>query len=79
MGSKYGCRIADVLKTGIPYVEPKPKPTQYLPALAAGESLLSDVLKEKLKERALDRYQTRLVDDAAKNKINMFFDLSATF
>ena len=43
MGSKYGRRIADVLKTGIPYVEPKPTPTQYLPALAAGESPLSTI------------------------------------
>ena len=77
MGSKYG-HIADVLKTGIPYVESKPTPAQYLPALAAGDSPLSDALKEKLKERALDRYQTRL-DEAAKNKIKMYFDLSATF
>ncbi len=29
-GSKYG-RITDVLKTRIPYVEPKPTAAQYLP------------------------------------------------
>ena len=74
MGSKYG-RIADV----IPYVEPKPIPAQYLPALAAaGDFPLSDALKEKLKERALNRYQTRL-DEAAKNKIKMYFDLFGYF
>ena len=30
MGSKYG-RIADVLRTKIPYVEPRPTAAQYLP------------------------------------------------
>jgi hypothetical protein len=52
-GSKYG-RIADVLKTGIPYFEPKPTPAQYLPVLVGpGDSPLSANLREKLKERAM--------------------------
>jgi hypothetical protein len=52
---------------------------QYLPALAAaGDFPISDALKEKLKERALNRYQTRL-DEAAKNKIKMYFDLFGYF
>ena len=75
-GSKYG-RIADVLKTGIPYVEPKPKPAQYLPALGPGDSPLSAALREKLKERAYDRHQTRS-DEAVKDKVKMYFDLMAS-
>ena len=75
-GIKYG-RIADVLKTGIPYVEPKPKSAQYLPALGPGDSPLSAALKEKLKERAYDRYHTRL-DEVVKDKVKMYFDLMSS-
>jgi hypothetical protein len=75
-GSKYG-RIADVLKTGIPYVEPKPTSAQYLPVLEPGDSPLSATLREKLKERAYDRHQARQ-DEATKDKAKMFFDLMAS-
>ena len=66
-GSKYS-RIADILITGIPYVEPKPTPTQYLPVLGPDDFPLSD---------ALERYQSRL-DDAVKDNSKMYFYLSAS-
>ncbi len=70
-GSKYG------RKTGIPYVEPKPTPAQYLPTLGPGNSPLSANLREKLKERAYDRHQTRS-DEAVRDKVKMYFDLMAS-
>jgi hypothetical protein len=73
MGSKYG-RIADVLRTGILYVDPtRPTAAQYLPAvLGPTDSPLSAAMREKMKERAYDRHQTRL-DEMVKVKI--YFDL----
>jgi hypothetical protein len=77
MGSKYG-RIADVLRTGIPYVEPRPTAAQYLPVLEPTDSpLLSAAMREKLKERAYDRYQTRL-DEMIKDKVKIYFDFMAS-
>ena len=76
MGSKYG-RIADVLRTGIPYVEPRPTAAQYLPELGPTDSPLSAAMREKLKERAYDRHQTRL-DEMVNNKVKMYFDLMAS-
>ena len=76
MGSKYG-RIADVLRTGIPYVEPRPTAAQYIPELGPTDSPLSAAMREKLKERAYDRHQTRL-DEMVKDKVKMYFDLMAS-
>ena len=71
MGSKYG-RIADVLRTGIPYVEP------YLPVLGPTDFPLSAAMREKLKEkRAFDRHQTRL-NEMVKDRVKMYFDLMAS-
>ena len=70
-------KVADVLTTGIPYVEPRPTAATYLPAVAAGDSPLTDAMKGKLKERAFDRYQTRL-DKGVDDKVLMYFILVAT-
>ena len=76
MGGKYG-RIADVLRTGVPYVEPRPTAMQYLPVLGPTDSPLTKAMRDKLRERAYDRHQTRL-EEQAKDKVKMYFDLMAS-
>ena len=76
IGGKFG-RLADVLTTGIPYVEPRPTAATYLQPVAAGDSPLTDAMKGKLKERAFDRYQTSL-DKGVDDKVLMYFILVAT-
>jgi hypothetical protein len=73
---KFG-RLADILTTGIPYVEPIPTAASYLPAVALGDSPLTNAMKEKLKERAFDRYQTR-IDKGVDDRVLMYFILVAT-
>ena len=51
--------------------------SNHIPEVAAGDSPLTDAMKGKLKERAFDRYQTRL-DKGVDDKVLMYFILVAT-
>lgn len=75
-GKKYG-RLADVLKTGKPYKVPTPVEKDYLPVLQHGEPALSESQKDKLFERAWDRYYAK-VDKLSELKPSMYFTLLAS-
>jgi hypothetical protein len=65
-GKLYG-RLADVLTTGKPYKVPAPVEKDYLPEQAPGEPELSQSQKDKLFERAYERYYAK-VDKINDNK-----------
>jgi hypothetical protein len=65
-GKLYG-RLADVLATGKPYKIPAPAEKDYLPELQPGEPPLSQNQKDKLFERAYERYYAK-VDKLAEQK-----------
>ena len=65
-GKLYG-RLADVLANGKPYKIPAPAEKDYLPELQPGEPPLSQNQKDKLFERAYERYYAK-VDKLAELK-----------
>ena len=75
-GKSYG-RLADVLKTGKPYKVPVPMEKDYLPELQPGEPALSPSRKDKLFERAYERYYAK-VEKVSDQKPNMYFTLLAS-
>ena len=72
-GKLYG-RLADVLTTGKPYKVPVPVEKDYLPEQEPGEPALSQSQKDKLFERAYERYYAKL-DKTNDNKPLMYFTL----
>jgi hypothetical protein len=74
-GKLYG-RLADVLKTGKSYKLPAHHMEKdYLPELQPGEPALSQSQKDKLFERAYQRYYAK-VDKVSDQKPNMYFTLA---
>ena len=72
----YGGRLADVLKTGKSYKVPAHHMEKdYLPELQPGEPALSQSQKDKLFERAYQRYYAK-VDKVSDQKPNMYFTLA---
>ncbi len=72
-GKLYG-RLADVLTTGKPYKVPVPVEKDYLPEQVPGEPVLSQSQKDKLFERAYERYYAK-VDKVTDSKPLMYFTL----
>ena len=73
-GKLYG-RLADVLTTGKPYKVPVPVEKDYLPEQVPGEPALSQSQKDKLFERAYERYYYAKVDKTNDSKPLMYLTL----